>query len=539
MRRPPELGAIAPIHWSHDRYTTDVHYVGGALHCADSVEWPAEMVAEMALPPLERIVGAAAMERMWRERMEETSPWPLQWLQHQRRDTYWRHGSLCEDWDAIEVPVLAIGGWLDGYRDACLALLRHGRMPRRVVIGPWGHARPHRGWPAPAWEHRLELARWFGRWLRGDANGVEADPMFVAYVAEGQPRTPYPEQVHGRWRAWRQWPPDQEASRRLYLTPDGLRLEPADAEVTWTWSGPQSVGASAPWWCTGSPPSSGPADMRPDDAASLTWDTEPLVEPLDLLGHCRVSATVISDQPVALLAARLEEVHEDGYSSLIARGVLNLTHRRSHERPEPLVPGRPETVELTLMGCGARVPAGRRLRLALAGADWPNAWPPPRRCQLAVRSGREWPSTLELPLADPADEVAPPAMREPVALPEAGYAERAPVRAAWVVAREHMTGTTTIEATDGWDTTLPDGGRTLGTRRLVLRVADEEPTSCHAEQESVAEVEHDGLVARAEARLAVQGGLEHWHVEIDLRVLRDGRPFWERSWRERFPRELC
>ena len=82
----------------------------------------------MPLPPLRRMVGDEAFEELWRLRLEETPPWPFEWLRHQRRDDYWRHGSLCEDWASIEVPVLSIGGWQDGYRDACLALLAHGAL---------------------------------------------------------------------------------------------------------------------------------------------------------------------------------------------------------------------------------------------------------------------------------------------------------------------------------------------------------------------------------------------------------------------------
>ena len=52
---------------------------------------------------------AAVGERwreMWLERLEATSRWSDTWLAHQRRDDYWKHGSVCEDYAAIEVPGL-------------------------------------------------------------------------------------------------------------------------------------------------------------------------------------------------------------------------------------------------------------------------------------------------------------------------------------------------------------------------------------------------------------------------------------------------
>ena len=53
------------------------------------------------------------------------SVWPLTetWLEHQRRDAYWKHGSVCEDYSAIECAVYAAGGWQDGYSDAIPRLL--------------------------------------------------------------------------------------------------------------------------------------------------------------------------------------------------------------------------------------------------------------------------------------------------------------------------------------------------------------------------------------------------------------------------------
>lgn len=77
MRRPAALGAIAPIHWSADRYGCDVHMVGGTLQALELVEWPGGMVVENALPPRRAHVGDEAFERLWRQRLDETPQWPL------------------------------------------------------------------------------------------------------------------------------------------------------------------------------------------------------------------------------------------------------------------------------------------------------------------------------------------------------------------------------------------------------------------------------------------------------------------------------
>ena len=120
MHAPSQLKAIIPMHALVDRYGQDVHYHGGCLPVNESVAWAGRMVALNALPPLPEIVGDE-WEALWHERLEHTPQWPFEWLRHQTRDVYWQNGSLCDNWDAIQCPVFAIGGWADSYKDFVLA----------------------------------------------------------------------------------------------------------------------------------------------------------------------------------------------------------------------------------------------------------------------------------------------------------------------------------------------------------------------------------------------------------------------------------
>ena len=61
---------------------------------------------------------------------------------------------------------------------------------------------------------------------------------------------------------------------------------------------------------------------------------------------------------------RLCDVAPDGSSQLISRGVLNLTHRDSHEHPTAVPVGERLLVRVELRVLGQAVPAGHRLRLA-------------------------------------------------------------------------------------------------------------------------------------------------------------------------------
>ncbi|MDQ7861176.1 CocE/NonD family hydrolase [Peribacillus frigoritolerans] len=81
------------------------------------------MLAYQVRPLDPHIVGDSWREK-WLERLEEMPLWMAQWMEHQTRDAYWKHGSVCENYDEIEVPVLAIDGWEDSYTNTVLSLMK-------------------------------------------------------------------------------------------------------------------------------------------------------------------------------------------------------------------------------------------------------------------------------------------------------------------------------------------------------------------------------------------------------------------------------
>ena len=54
----------------------------------------------------------------------------------ERRDAYWRQGSACENYDAIECAVFAVGGWEDGYSNAVARLVEKLKAPCIGLAGP-------------------------------------------------------------------------------------------------------------------------------------------------------------------------------------------------------------------------------------------------------------------------------------------------------------------------------------------------------------------------------------------------------------------
>ena len=162
---------------------------------------------------------------MWLERLEATPFLLERWLQHQRRDDYWRHGSVCENFADIACPVFAIGGWNDGYQNAIPRLLEGLDVPRVGVIGAWSHTYGFTGGPGPTVGVLQEFVRWWDHWLKDIDTGIMTEPMLRAYMEESTPPAAWidtwPGRLDRRTRVagdrWRYRDVDAGVERRRYL----------------------------------------------------------------------------------------------------------------------------------------------------------------------------------------------------------------------------------------------------------------------------------------------------------------------------------
>jgi putative CocE/NonD family hydrolase len=323
---------------------------------------------------------------MWLKRLQALPLFLERWLRHQRRDGYWRHGSVCEDFGAIQCAVFAVGGWTDGYTNAIARLLEHLSAPRKGLIGPWAHAYPHFALPGPQIGFLQEMRRWWDHWLKGEPNGVMAEPMLRAWMTESVKPAAHHETLPGRWVGEPAWPPPQHETRRLFLTDGGLSAAKGALNARKVCS-PLTVGKHSGEWCAFGRGNDQPDDQREDDALSLVFDTPALDETLEILGAPVLTLDIASDRPIATLIARLCDVHPTGESLRVSFGVLNLTHRDSHADPTPLVPGQRYQVRIQLNDAGSTFPAGHRIRLALSTArlSFPSGRRESSRCGHCLR----------------------------------------------------------------------------------------------------------------------------------------------------------
>jgi uncharacterized protein len=497
--QPPALKAIVTICSTDDRYADDVHYMGGAKLASADLGWGGFFFADMCHPPDPLLVGER-WRKMWLERLQGMPLFLERWLSHQRRDGYWRHGSVCEDYAAIKCPVFAVGGWTDGYTNAVPRLLEHLDVPRRGLIGPWAHAYAHFARPGPEIGFLQEMLRWWDHWLKGKPTGVMDEPMLRAWMTASHRPATHHETLPGRWVAEPVWPPVDRKPQRLFLADDGLQsataaLAPSDVRS------PQKLGSEGGEWCPFGRGHDQAGDQRPDDARSLLFDAPPLDEPLEILGAPVVTLDIACDKPIANLIVRLCDVHPSGESLRVSFGVLNLAHRDSHATPSPLVPGGRYRVRIQLNDCAATFAAGHRIRLALSTTYWPMIWPSPQDATVTILGG-----TLDLPrrFARPEDAL--------------------------------------LRALPGAETATP-ARDTLGFEVKVeskyrLDIEDDDPTSAIAEMRRIETRRRGDWQVRFEASMRMSCTRETFRLQAGLRAWVADDEVCQREWDCVIPRDL-
>jgi uncharacterized protein len=521
--RPPALGAICAIYSSDDRYTDDVHYTGGALRALDLLDYVLYMAALVVLPPVPAVYGDGWRDE-WVRRIEGSEPWLLHWLEEQRDGPYWRQGSLRPNYERIACPTMIVAGWADGYRNNSFRTLESLRCPTRLLVGPWSHMSPATSLPGPRIDLVPELIRWFRRWLCDEENGVDEEPPVCLFVRRSTKPEPDLAEMRGSWRYEAGWP--LERGGTLTLTPD-----PAVGRDEHEVRG--DVGTNAWISCAGRLPWGQPLDQREDDAQSLVYEWGPFDSEREILGHARLDATVSSTAPIAYLSAKLCDVFPDGTSALVARGFLNLTHRHASTEPEALEPGVETSLSLELEATSWVFEAGHRVRLSLAGADWPNLWPPPARATLSIDRAR-------LSLTLPTVEGAPPIAETPAfaAAPAEASDDQPPV--VWRIERDVLARETRAVIVHGADYEAEHGARIEERYEGAVGVSTVDPAEAWARATSRYRVRWPEAEVVTEAKLDLRSDAETYHVRVDVvaEETTEGIGRRERHFERAIPRKL-
>ncbi len=532
-RQPPALKAILVIGFTDDRYADDVHYMGGCVITSQMLSWSSVMLAYNALPPDPRWVGERWRD-MWFERLEGSPPFVETWLAHQTRDAYWKHGSAGENYDAIRVPVYAVGGWADSYNNSVPRLLAGLSVPRKGLIGPWAHTFPEMGGPGPAIGFLQESLRWWDHWLKGIDSGIMDEPMLRCWIQDSVPPATYYAERPGRWVADPSWPSPHAGEQISYLTGNGAATwldEAPGPERALSIRGREGYGWDIGQWGSYGTPGEWPGDQRAADGEALTFDSKPVAEPADILGYPEVDLLLSADRPLALVAARLCDVAPDGASTLVSWGLLNLTHRDSHEFPEPLEPGRRYRVTVQLNVIGHRLAAGHRWRVALSPTCARHAWPSPEPVTLTVVCGAE--SRLRLPVRppQPGDDALPPFPPAESSAPLAMEVLRTPSTRK-TINHDLINGTTEYRIEDDTGRSRHvDSGMEVDDRVTErYTIVDGDPLSLRVHIERTLELQRDEWRVRVATDSAMTANATHFHLSNRLDAYEGDERVFSRSW---------
>lgn len=366
----------------------EITYPGGAYQLALSMGWgasvggiridPAKMAGAWDYLPLAR----------WDDQFGQDVFYLEDWVAHPTYDGYWRQRSIDDNYEAITVPILNIGGWYDIFSRATIDLVdrvrerSNNRMARRnqcVIIGPWGHG--------PGGQKLGELdfgeaARrdlrqiqddWFDYWLTDRSTGVEDWPPYQLFVMGAN-----------TWRGEHEWPLARAVNTRYYLHSNGsantregdgvLGTQPPAADQPRdefiydprnpvpTRGGNNLVGAAA-----------GPFDQADVESRTdvLVYSTPPLESEIEVTGPVTLVLHAASSAVDTDFTAKLVDVHPDGTAYNLCDGIIRARYRESFERPTPIEPGKIHRYEIDLWVTSNLFKAGHRIRLEVSSSNYP------------------------------------------------------------------------------------------------------------------------------------------------------------------------
>jgi len=370
----------------------------------------------------------------------------------------WSHGTFDDFWKQAgiyaqgyydryaDVPIVNLSGWYDPYARTAMenyvGLSRRGRRPVRLILGSWTHGDRSLSYagdvdfgPAASVDGNLAddffalRRRWFDRWVKDVANGVEAEPAVQVFVMGGGSgrRNAEGRLDHGgRWRTAVDWPLPQTEWTKFYLHSDrslGREVPDNGARPLDYVSDPRNpvptIGGAL---SSGEPVMRGGAyDQRElaKRADILTFATAPLERDLEVTGPVTVRLWIASDSPDTDFTAKLIDVHppnEDypkGFAMNLIEGILRCRYRDSWERPSPMMPGEIYPVTIELFPTGNLFIRGHRLRLDIASSNFPHfdinpnsgepegAMEHPRVARNRVYLDADRPSHIVLPVIPP------------------------------------------------------------------------------------------------------------------------------------------
>ena len=533
--RPPALKAVISIASTVDRYNDDIHYKNGT-HLSAQLSWAATMLAYQSRSPDPALVGDRWRE-MWLERLEKEPYFMEEWLTHQRRDAFWKHGSISENFSEVEIPAIVIAGWADGYRNTPLKAVEGLGDKAKALIGPWVHKYPHFAWPKPRADFLGEAIRWWNRWLRGEENGIETMPQVRAYILDDIRPAPRRDFDNGFWIGKQSWSEPEAA--HFYVDQSGT-LNPgnpipgARGHDRYIRS-PLDTGTASGEFFTLKPDAEMALDQRGDDAGSMVLETAVLEEDTDILGRPVLTVEVACDDDWANLCARLVDVHPDGTATRVSFGVLNLAHRDGYENPRAIPRNEKTKIRIELDACGYRFRTGHRIRLSISTAYWPMILPAPTDPGVTLDLAS---LSLALPKLGTHEKITVKEPENPNPLPN--YTEHTPgTTRRWVT--KDMTANRTdyhIHEDTGLSERPGTGLSTRQVREEIWSISPDDPLSMNGQSTWTCDMQRAGWFLRTISTARLSCTAEEWVTTAELVAYEGENEVYRKTFEKRVPRDF-
>ena len=528
---PSPLKAVIANCATANRFEDDIHWMGGCL-LTDSFEWGATLPAILAAPPDAATVGDGWRD-LWQERLDKLSFSLDAWIRNRTRGAYWRHGSVKFSADRLSCPILAIGGWADRYSNSVMGLVQARPDLCWGIVGSWGHHYPDQGEPGPAISFQDVALAWWDHWLKDGGENTLDWPHLRLWRRAFDPSEDRLVLRAGEWIEIND--PDQTRVTTLYPGADGLSIQPCAETLSLEVPNDLRHGE-----CAGDTGYFGrvgglPLEQSADDARTLCFDSAPLAEDLDLVGHAEFSCDITRDQAAAQLVCRLCEVAPDGRSHLVSWQVLNLALDEAMDAVSSFTAGEPIRYRLRLPSTAYRFTRGNRIRLALGTSYWPLVWPTARPATVRLLTQQ---ARLSLPRVDRAEALSVP-------FPTS---RALPVRRSWEIESAGLLQREQGELANGrvysyWH--LP----TVTLRYLEIDISISYQTSMYCcvdtfglgnmtcDINHMIEIRRPDGTARIQSALVAAANSSGLTVEATLSVLWNAETMVEKAWRYAYPPE--
>lgn len=337
-------------------------------------------------------------------------------------DPHWETIDFIRGDAEVKVPAMYVGSWIDVGTYDLVQLYKHvsSSPNQHLILAPTSHCR-HRSATRHTYagdrhvgdarlDYKALYLSWFDRWLKSDGDEKSLPPKVQLYTVGAD-----------KWVAGDQWPVRPVTPTPWFLTRSGpansiggghlVSEEPGTAATDTFVSDPLRPVDFAPAQCCGpNIVSDQTAIARRDDV--LVYTSAPLEQGMDVTGEILAKLFVSTNVKDTDIAVKLVDVHPDGTAYNVTDSILRLRYRDGFDEPRMMEPGNVYEVHVEGMISSIRFPRGHRIRLEVAGTNFPNYErnmntggrnfdeDSPIPAEITVHSGPEHPSSVVLPVVD-------------------------------------------------------------------------------------------------------------------------------------------